>query len=96
MIAVDGTIFITSTNPALITPPRITSVRMLSGNFVVGGTNGNAPGTFFYTLASTNLALPVTNWTVIATNQFGSGGGFSFTNNYDSSKTRQFFILRLP
>jgi glucuronoarabinoxylan endo-1,4-beta-xylanase len=95
-IAVDGTIFVTSTNPALITPPRVTGVRLLGGNFVVVGTNGNAPGTFFYTLASTNLALPVTNWTIIATNQFGSGGGFSFTNNYDSNKTRQFFILRLP
>jgi hypothetical protein len=96
MIAVDGTIFITSTNPALITPPRITSVRMLGGNFVVAGTNGNAPGTFFYTLASTNLALPLANWTIIASNQFGSGGGFIFTNTFDSGKAHQFFILRLP
>jgi glucuronoarabinoxylan endo-1,4-beta-xylanase len=96
MIAVDGTLFITSTNPALVTPPFITSVRMLGGDFVVAGTNGNAPGTFFYTLASTNLALPLTNWTVISTNQFGPGGGFNFTNNFDSNKARQFFILLLP
>jgi len=38
----------------------------VSGALVAAGTNGNAPGTFFYTLASTNLALPLTNWTVPA------------------------------
>ncbi len=95
-LSVDGTIFITSTNPALMTPPRITSFQVLGGNFVIAGTNGNAPGTLFYTLASTNLALPLTNWTVLATNQFGAGGGFNFTNNYDLNNLWQFFILRLP
>ena len=78
------------------TPPSITSVQLLGGNFVVAGTNGNAPGTYFYMLASTNLALPFTNWAVLATNQFGSGGGFNFTNIFDSSAAQQFFILRLP
>jgi hypothetical protein len=79
-----------------MTPPRITSFQLLGGSFAIAGTNGSAPGTYFYTLASTNLALPLTNWTVIATNQFGSGGGFNFTNIFDSNETRQFFILRLP
>jgi glucuronoarabinoxylan endo-1,4-beta-xylanase len=78
------------------TPPRITSVQLLGGSFAIAGTNGNTPGTYFYTLASTNLALPLTNWTVIATNQFGPGGGFNFTNTFDSSAARQFFILRIP
>ena len=95
-ISVDGTLFVTSTNPARITPPQITSVQMAGGNLVVTGTNGNAPGTFFYTLVSTNLAWPLTNWTAVATNQFSSGGGFVFTNIFDSSKTRQYFILKLP
>jgi hypothetical protein len=94
-ISVDGTIFITSTNPAFMTPPRITSFQLLGGNFAVTGTNGNAPGTLFYTLASTNLALPLTNWTVIATNQFGSGGGFNSTNVFDFNSPGQFFILQL-
>jgi O-glycosyl hydrolase len=95
-LSMNGTIFISSTNLALITPPRITSAWMLGGNLVVAGTNGNAPGTFFYTLASTNLASSVTNWTVVATNQFGPGGGFSFTNLYDAGDAGQFFRLRLP
>jgi hypothetical protein len=95
-LSVNGTIFVTSTNPALMTPPRITNIRMSGANVVAAGTNGNAPGTFFYTLASTNLALPVTNWTAIATNQFGPGGEFNFTNTIDSRKAWQFYMLRLP
>ncbi|MEJ0090117.1 MAG: hypothetical protein WDM80_10280 [Limisphaerales bacterium] len=96
MLFVDGTIFVTSTNPAQMTPPRITSFQLLGGNFTIAGTNGNAPGTLFYMLASTNLALPFANWTIIATNQFGAGGGFNFTNNYDANNPWQFFMLRLP
>jgi hypothetical protein len=96
MLSVDGTIFITSTNPAQMTPPLIMSFQLLGGNFAVTGTNGNAPGTFFYTLAATDLSVPLTNWTIIATNQFGSGGRFNFTNPFDSSQAQQFYILRLP
>jgi hypothetical protein len=95
-LSVDGTIFVTSTNPALMTPPRLTGFQLLGGNFAVTGTNGNAPGTFFYTLASTNLASPLANWTVLATNQFGAGGGFVCTNNFNSANPQQFIILRLP
>jgi glucuronoarabinoxylan endo-1,4-beta-xylanase len=95
-LSLDGTIFISSTNPAFITPPRITSAQMQGGNVVVTGTNGNAPGNIFYTQASTNLALPLTNWMIVATNQFGAGGDFGFTNTIDSSKPWQFFIIRLP
>jgi O-glycosyl hydrolase len=78
------------------TPPRITSFQLLGSSFAVAGTNGNAPGTYCYTMASTNLALPLMNWTVIATNQFGPGSTFNFTNSFDSSLEQQFFILRLP
>jgi hypothetical protein len=69
---------------------------MLGGNIIVTGTNGNAPGTYFYTLAATNLALPLTNWSVVATNQFGAAGDFYFTNTIDSVQAARFYILRLP
>ncbi|HEX3625047.1 MAG TPA: hypothetical protein VH280_06405 [Verrucomicrobiae bacterium] len=94
-LSVNGTLFVTSTNLSLVTPPRIANFQISGGNLVLAGTNGNAPGTSFYTLASTNLALPITNWTIIATNQFGSGGGFICTNQLNSTGAQQFFMLRL-
>ena len=95
-LSVDGTIFVTSANPAQMTPPRITGFQLLGGSIAIAGTNGNAPGTLFYTLASTNLTLPFANWTITATNLFGAGGSFNFTNNYDFNNAWQFFILRFP
>ena len=65
---------------------------MLGGNVVFTGTNGNAPGTYFYTLALTNPALPITNWSILSTNQFGSGGGFVFTYPFDSSEAQKFLF----
>lgn len=95
-LAVNGTIFVTSTNPALMTPPRVTNFQLLGGNMVFSGTNGNAPGTPFYLLASTNLTLPLVDWTVVATNQFGPGGGFLCTNNLDLSQPQEFYLLQVP
>jgi glucuronoarabinoxylan endo-1,4-beta-xylanase len=95
-LSVNGTLFVTSTNPALMAPPHITSIHLHGATIALAGTNGNAPGTAFYTLASTNAALPVTNWTVVATNAFGAGGGFLCTNPIDFTQPRQFFLLRLP
>jgi glucuronoarabinoxylan endo-1,4-beta-xylanase len=95
-LAVDGTLFVTSSDPALMASPRFATVSVLNGALVAAGTNGNAPGTPFYILASTNLTLPLSQWTVIATNQFGSSGGFRFTNTIDSSQPQRFFTLQLP
>lgn len=95
-LTVDGTIFVSSTNPALMMAPRIAAAQMNNGKLIISGTNGNAPGTYFYTLASTNISLPVSNWAIIATNQFSAGGSFNCTNNFDSGPRQQFFILRLP
>jgi hypothetical protein len=50
---------------------------------MTSGTNGGASGTLFYTLASTDLDLPITNWGVIATSWFGPGGEFKVTNSWD-------------
>jgi glucuronoarabinoxylan endo-1,4-beta-xylanase len=94
-ISVNGSVFVTSTNPALMTPPRITSMLFSGNALTFAGANGNAPGTYYYLLSTTNLALPMTNWMIIATNQFGSGGGFSGTNNFGSTQPQRFFILRL-
>jgi len=76
--------------------PVITSVRLSSTNLICSGTNGPVTGGRFYTLTSTNLALPLTIWAVVATNYFGAGGSFAFTNGFDSHLLQSFFILQLP
>jgi hypothetical protein len=45
-------------------------------------------------LASTNLALPLANWTRLLTNQFGAGGSFVFTNAA-ASAPQNFYLLQL-
>jgi len=47
-------------------------------------------------LASTNLALPLSSWSRIATNSFDITGGFGFTNPIDPTVPRQFYLLQVP
>jgi hypothetical protein len=45
-------------------------------------------------LASTNLGLPLANWTVLSTNAFDAGGNFSFTNPLNpNAAAQEFYIL---
>ena len=64
-------------------------------NVVLSGTNGppNAP---YVVLASTNVTLPLSNWGSIATNQFNTGGGFTFTNTISPAFRQRFSQLRVP
>jgi hypothetical protein len=72
--------------------PLITWVGLTQGSLVFKGSNGLA-GARCYVLASTNLGLPLAQWTRIATNSFDSGGTFSFSNS--ASLRNQFFRLQL-
>jgi hypothetical protein len=88
---VNGTISVVASS----TPPRphITAFSQAGNNLVFTGTNGPDSGTY-YVLAATNVALPLTNWTVIATNTFSATGGFSVTNSIGNGS--RFFILSVP
>jgi polygalacturonase len=80
------------------TPPHIGAAGTVGGggsNVVFSGGVG-APGSIYYVLASTNVALPLSNWTVLATNQFNYGGSFSFTNVINPGVPRQFYRLQVP
>ena len=44
-------------------------------------------------LTSTNVALPLTNWTPIATNRFDGSGQFNLTNGINPGVPQQFYIL---
>jgi len=79
---------------AVVPQPGITNVALYGSDLVISGTNGTTSGNY-YVLASTNIALPVTNWDRIATNSFVSGN-FNFTNTVDPAIPTRFFILQMP
>jgi len=59
-----------------LTVPFISSVSLADTNLVLSGSNG-INGAEYYLLTSTNMALPTSNWTRLATNFFGTGGSFN-------------------
>jgi hypothetical protein len=61
---------------------------------LVFNANG-APGSQTVLLASTNLTVPLTNWTPVATNTFGVDGYLTFTTNLPPGKPQEFFIQEL-
>jgi hypothetical protein len=67
----------------------------VSGSFILSGAGGVSNGTY-YVLTSSNLLLPPTNWTYIATNQFDSEGDFIFTNTAQTNAPQLFYLLQLP
>ncbi len=76
-------------------PPVIGGIQISGGDLIITGTNGTA-GQDYLVLATTNLALAATNWTMLATNQFGPGGRVNFTNPLDPNSPQTFYRLRLP
>ncbi|HEX4122441.1 MAG TPA: glycosyl hydrolase family 28 protein [Verrucomicrobiae bacterium] len=78
-------------------PPNFSNVGIVSsnGNLTVSGTGGVTNGSY-YVVVSTNIALPLNQWTRIATNQFDAGGNFTFTNGVDTNAGQQFYFLQVP
>ena len=76
-------------------PPVFDQITISNGILTLSGTGGVANASY-YVLSTTNLAMPLTGWTRVATNQFDSGGGFSFTNGVDAAVPGRFYLLQLP
>ena len=64
------------------------------GGFILSGTGGASNGTY-YVLSSSNLLVPLANWTSIATDHFDSAGGFSFTNTAQTNAPQEFYLLQM-
>jgi autotransporter-associated beta strand protein len=89
-LATTGTIKVVT-----IAPPRFGSIAIVGTSAVFSGSNGVA-STSYYVLASTNLALPRTSWTRIATNAFDVNGHFAFTNSLTPPLPQRFYQIQLP
>jgi len=70
-------------------PPQIDGVDLVVS--AVGG----QPGSNYVLFATTDVTLPLSSWTPIRTNQFGTFGECSETNLLDVGVAQQYFRLRM-
>jgi fibronectin-binding autotransporter adhesin len=87
----------TSSKPGyIVVKARVAIGRpvLSGGNFILSGTNGPA-GQTYRILSSTNVALPVINWTPVYTNVFAADGSYTYTNTPLTNKAT-FFKLVSP
>jgi hypothetical protein len=79
-----------------VPPPAIAGINLSGTQLVLQGTNGLASATY-YVLTSTNLAMPLPQWTTVATNMLGTNGTFTFTlpNAVKPGEPKRFFTLQL-
>jgi hypothetical protein len=78
-----------------ISQPKIGSITVSGANVIISGTNGIA-GQNYAVLTATNVALPLSNWLSLVTNQFGAGGSFFFTNPIAPGELQRYFRIRTP
>ena len=64
-------------------------------NMVIVGTGGS-PGGTCHIMVSTNVALPVSQWTPVATSLFDGSGSFRYTNAINADLPARFFRIALP
>lgn len=89
-LAVNGTL-------GIMTAPVTASLSItsftLSGNtLTITATNGTANGQFVL-LSSTNVSLPLNQWTPLLTNTFNGGGGLTLTTNISTLTSQEYFLL---
>lgn len=76
-----------------VSAPQISHAVMTGRGFDF---RGNGPSGWTYSvLASTNLSVPLSNWTVIATNTFDRNGSFRFSDDDVSHAPQGFYALAL-
>lgn len=93
--ATANTVIITTIIPTV--SARLSSFTLANANVLITGTNGVNGGTY-YLLESTSLAVPISQWTPVATNVVGASGAneaftFSGTNVVTPNGAQQFYIL---
>jgi hypothetical protein len=92
-LAIDGTVRLTGVLPS----PAISHIDfsgLASGYLYVNATNG-APGGGVSVLTSTNLALPLSQWSVLGTGNFDASGNLSnFYVPVDNTQPQSFYILQ--
>jgi hypothetical protein len=75
--------------------PDLAGISLSGTNLVINGSNGFS-GMTCYVLMSTNVALPLNQWTPVATNALNASGNFTImaTNAVNLNVPQCFFILQ--
>jgi hypothetical protein len=68
--------------------------KLSSGAFQIGFSN--APGANFTALATTNLSLPASNWTILGSIPEISSGQYQFTDSQATNKPQRFYRVSSP
>jgi len=77
------------------TPPFTQTITRAGNQVIINGSGGWA-GATYRILTTTNVQLPVVQWTPIVTNQFSVTGGFSYTNVIQPNVPARYFRVSLP
>jgi hypothetical protein len=78
-------------------PVTLSTLRMAaSGAFQLTFTNIPIPGATFTVLSTTNLSLPLSNWTALGGATDLLPGQFLFTDPQATNNARRYYIVRLP
>ncbi len=85
-LLVDGSITVRA-------PLSFTSTSLQSGNLIMNGAGGVGNGAFDL-LSSSNLTVPLSNWTLVNTFFFNPDGSFNVTNPVTPGVTRQFYMIQ--
>jgi len=92
-LTTDGTLRIV-TAAIQKSPPAITGVSLSGTTLNITATNGVPSGNYVL-LESTNLSLPLAQWTRVSTNAFNASGvaNLSITNGVNTTNAAEFFIM---
>ena len=96
----EGYRFVLSTNVAgqinlIAAKPLFVTAALMATNFIFAGAGGLAMSNY-YVLTSTNIALPLSNWTHLATNTFDAAGLFKATNIILPGCSQLFYQIQMP
>ena len=80
---------------SLPVPLRFSSITRSGTNLIFSGAGGTSNGTY-HMLSSTNIALPISNWTALLTSQFDPNGNFIFSNAFNPGVPLLFYRLATP
>jgi hypothetical protein len=74
----------------------IFNISLAGANLIINGSNGVAGG-IYAVLVSSNLMLPINQWTPVATNVLGADGPFTLTatNAVNPAAPQQFYLLQV-